>query len=209
MIVRTWLKIKEQTLENRNLVAPQSLSCSSLCNDNDSPRHAAHPRCTPEVGKRSNFFSSQDYLTRVNRFFESRDTNISETILLVKCYTKLAQLLMDVVGSVAKFSRWCKEEARKGMTETERCTAAEKEDRNPKDKKRKFQPHTTHCEVLKERRSLYRRNLRLFKAFSRKALAHFMRHDLSTLVISAVFIDIWIYLASTRLTNKWWNDARF
>lgn len=46
-----------------------------------------------------------DYLTRVNRFFESRDTNISETILLVKCYTKLAQLLMDVVGSVAKFSR--------------------------------------------------------------------------------------------------------
>jgi len=42
-------------------------------------------------------------LTRVNRFFESRDTNISETILLVKCYTKLAQLLMDVVGNVAKF----------------------------------------------------------------------------------------------------------
>lgn len=57
-----------------------------------------------EVHKRSNFFPSRDYLTRVNRFFESRDTNIPETILLVKCCTKLAQLLMDVVGSVAKFS---------------------------------------------------------------------------------------------------------
>lgn len=83
----------------------RSVTLSSLYDDKHFFYSAAHPRHIPQLGERSNFFPSRDYLTRVNRFFESRDTNISETILLVKCYTKLAQLLMDVVGSVAKFSR--------------------------------------------------------------------------------------------------------
>lgn len=80
-------------------------------------------------------------MTRVNRFFESRDTNISETILLVKCYTKLAQLLMDVVGSVAKFSRrenGSGEGGRGRESISERCVPAEKEDRSPKDKEESF-----------------------------------------------------------------------
>jgi len=99
--------------------------------------HAVHPRHIPQVGEWSNFFVSWDYLTRVNRFFESRDTNISETILLVKCYTKLAQLLMDVVGSVAKFSR--KENGSKGGRRHKReVYFPEKEDRSPKDKEESF-----------------------------------------------------------------------
>lgn len=101
---------------------------------------------------------------------------------------------MDVVGSAAKFSRRGKEKAEVAGRGGERCTAAKREDRSPKDKKRKFRPHAIHTlrsksESLVSHPRNLRRSSGAFREAARKALAHFARRDLSILVVSAALIE--------------------
>lgn len=92
---------------------------------------------------------------------------------------------MDIVGSVAKFSR--RESGEEGGRA--RCVAAEKEGQSPKDKEESFgaaPPHAIHCEALKERRSsLYWRNLQVFKASTERASTLRRRDDLPILRVNA------------------------